>query len=238
MIDFNLPMRTYRSTILSYGVSFCSGSRSGAKGMDHRTQPTPAHQLAPTRGIRTSTGVPERFLFASCWFCSCSLPLPLPSPRIGCAPAPSLGVDHVRLAVPDFKPSTGDPQNDALLKTFNDTFWNDLDNSGVVELVSKSFYPLQVPGQPPEVTFGIWNSPPPNAAMLAFGNLGVATGKVTVQGWLYDVKNTARRDSRQTIHRRCHATMLPASSPTNSPMKSFSAWEAASPASPRAKSIL
>jgi TolB protein len=102
-----------------------------------------------------------------------------------------LGVDKVRLAVPDFKPSNADPQNTALLKTFNDTFWNDLDNSGVVELVSKSFYPLQVPGQPPEVTFGVWNSPPPNAAMLAFGNLAVAAGKVTVQGWLYDVKNTA-----------------------------------------------
>jgi TolB protein len=102
-----------------------------------------------------------------------------------------LGVDKVRLAVPDFKASDSDPQNAALLKIFNDTFWNDLDNSGVVELVSKSFYPLQVPGQPPEVTFPAWNTPPPNAAMLAFGNLGVAAGKVTVQGWLYDVKNTA-----------------------------------------------
>jgi TolB protein len=102
-----------------------------------------------------------------------------------------LGVEKVRLAVPDFKPSNSDPQNDALLKAFNDTFWNDLDNSGVVDLVSKSFYPLQLPGQPPEVTFGVWNSPPPNAAMLAFGNLGVAAGRLTVQGWLYDVKNTA-----------------------------------------------
>src|SRR6202043_583764 len=73
----------------------------------------------------------------------------------------------------------------------NDTFWNDLDNSGVVELVSKSFYPLQVPAQPGEITFPAWNSPPPNAAMLAFGNLAAANGKVTVQGWLYDVKNTA-----------------------------------------------
>jgi TolB protein len=102
-----------------------------------------------------------------------------------------LGVDKVRLAVPDFKPASSDPQNEVLLKTFNDTFWNDLDNSGVVELVSKSFYPLQVPGQPPEVTFPAWNAPPPNAAMLAFGNLGVAAGKIIVQGWLYDVKNTA-----------------------------------------------
>jgi len=102
-----------------------------------------------------------------------------------------LGVEKVRLAVPDFKPSNGDPQNAALLKTFNDTFWNDLDNSGVVELVSKSFYPLQVPGQPTDVTAEIWSSPPPNAAMLAFGNLAVAGGRVTVQGWLYDVKNSA-----------------------------------------------
>jgi len=101
----------------------------------------------------------------------------------------SLGVEKVRLAVPDFKPSTTDPANTALLKTFNDTLWNDLDVSGVVELVSKSFYPLQVPGQPPEVNFLAWNAPPPNAAMLAFGSLGVSGGKLTVQGWLYDVKN-------------------------------------------------
>jgi TolB protein len=101
----------------------------------------------------------------------------------------SLGVEKVRLAVADFKPATTDPQNTALLKTFNDTLWNDLDVSGVVELVTKSFYPLQLPGQPPEVNFIAWNSPPPNAAMLAFGNLGVSGGKLTVQGWLYDVKN-------------------------------------------------
>ena len=101
----------------------------------------------------------------------------------------SLGMEKVRLAVPDFKPSTTDPQNAALLKTFNDTLWNDLDVSGVVELASKSFYPLQIPGQPPEVNFPAWSSPPPNAAMLAFGNLGVSGGKLTVQGWLYDVKN-------------------------------------------------
>src|ERR1700741_654577 len=101
----------------------------------------------------------------------------------------SLGVEKVRLAVADFKPSSNDPANAALLKTFNDTLWNDLDVSGVVELVSKSFYPMQVPGQPSDVSFIAWNSPPPDAAMLAFGNLGVAGGKLTVQGWLDDVKN-------------------------------------------------
>jgi TolB protein len=102
----------------------------------------------------------------------------------------ALGIEKVRLAVPDFKPSTNDAANTALLKTFNDTLWNDLDVSGVVELVSKSFYPLQAPGQPPEVNFLAWSAPPPNAGMLAFGNLGVTDGKLTAQGWLFDVKNT------------------------------------------------
>jgi TolB protein len=100
-----------------------------------------------------------------------------------------LGVQKVRLAVPDFKPSTAEPKNADLLKTFNDTLWNDLDNAGIFDLVSKSFYPLQVPGQPSEMKFETWNQEPPNAAMVAFGNLGVSGANVTVQGWLYDVKN-------------------------------------------------
>jgi TolB protein len=101
-----------------------------------------------------------------------------------------LGVEKVRLAASDFQPANQDAKNAALLKTFNDTLWNDLDNAGIFDLVSKSFYPLQSPGQPTDVRFEAWSSPPPNASMLAFGNLGVVSDKVTVQGWLYDVKNT------------------------------------------------
>jgi TolB protein len=102
-----------------------------------------------------------------------------------------LGVDKVRLAVPDFKPSTSDAKNADLLKVFNDTLWNDLDNAGIFEMVSKSFYPLAVPGTPTDVQVGMWNAPPPNAVMLAFGSLGITGNNVTVQGWLYDVKNAA-----------------------------------------------
>src|SRR5262249_10899032 len=57
--------------------------------------------------------------------------------------------------------------------------------------VSKSFYPLGTIAAPADVNFGAWGSPPPNAAMLAFGTLGVANTKSMVQGWLYDVKNTS-----------------------------------------------
>src|SRR5262249_20199674 len=53
------------------------------------------------------------------------------------------------------------------------------------------YYPLLVPGNPGEMKLPTWANPPTNAAMVAFGNLGVAGGKVDVQGWLFDVKNTA-----------------------------------------------
>jgi TolB protein len=100
-----------------------------------------------------------------------------------------LGVDKVRLAVPDFNASTPDAKNADLLKAFNETLWNDLDNAGIFDMVSKSFYPLGQVGNPADVKFEGWSAPPPNAAMLAFGNLGVTGNGMTVQGWLYDVKN-------------------------------------------------
>ncbi len=100
-----------------------------------------------------------------------------------------LGVEKVRLAASDFKASTSDGKNSELLKVFNDTLWGDLDNAGIFDMVSKSFYPLGVVGAPADVKFESWSAPPPNAAMLAFGNLGVSGNSITVQGWLYDVKN-------------------------------------------------
>jgi len=102
-----------------------------------------------------------------------------------------LGVEKIRIAVQDFKASSQDPQNTELLKTFNDTLWNDLENAGVFDMASKSFYPLGQVGAPSDVKFEAWSAPPANAAMLVFGNLGSANGNATVQGWLYDVKNTA-----------------------------------------------
>ena len=102
-----------------------------------------------------------------------------------------LGVEKIRLATPDFKASTQDPKNSDLLKTFNDTLWSDLENAGIFDMVSKSFYPLGEIGTPADVRFESWSSPPPNAAMLAFGNLGSSGNGMTVQGWLYDVKNIA-----------------------------------------------
>ncbi|HEY6308195.1 MAG TPA: DPP IV N-terminal domain-containing protein [Candidatus Angelobacter sp.] len=97
--------------------------------------------------------------------------------------------DRPRLAVPDFKAGTTDPQTGPLNTVFNQTLWNDLDNAGIFDMVAKSFYPLLTPGQPAEIKEAAWGNPPPNAGLLAFGNLGANSGKVDVQGWLFDVKN-------------------------------------------------
>src|SRR5215831_4156343 len=96
----------------------------------------------------------------------------------------------IRLAVPDFKAANSDPQTAPLNTVFNQTLWNDLDNSGIFEMVSKSFYPLQTPGSPNEIKLDAWSNPPANASFVAFGNLGVTNGKLQVYGWLFDSKNT------------------------------------------------
>src|SRR6516162_9351433 len=74
-----------------------------------------------------------------------------------------LGVEKVRLAATDFRPSTQDAKNTELLQTFNDTLWNDLDNAGIFDMVSKSFLPTTAPGSPGEVRFNDFSAPPVNA---------------------------------------------------------------------------
>jgi TolB protein len=101
-----------------------------------------------------------------------------------------LGVEKVRLAAAEFKPATAGNAPD-LAKAFNETLWNDLQNAGIFDLVSRSFYPLTQPGTPGEVKLDAWSGAPANAAMLAFGNAGSDGKSLSVQGWLYDVRNTA-----------------------------------------------
>jgi TolB protein len=103
-----------------------------------------------------------------------------------------LGQEKVRLAVPEFQLAFGStPNSDTLRKVFNDTLWNDLENAGIFDMVSKSFYPLSQPARPADVALDAWGNPPASAGMLAFGNLGVSNDALAVKGWLYDVKNSA-----------------------------------------------
>jgi TolB protein len=85
---------------------------------------------------------------------------------------------------------TSDTGTQNLATTFNVTLGNDLQAAGIFDMVSRSFYPMSIPGAPQEVHLADWSGPPPNASMLAFGNLGVQGGYLNVQGWLYDTKNS------------------------------------------------
>jgi TolB protein len=100
-----------------------------------------------------------------------------------------LGVEKIRLAAPDFKQLTTGTETANPAMTFNLTFQNDLQQAGIFDMVSRSFFPLSIPGAPQEVVLNEWGSPPPNASMLAFGNISVQGGYLSVQGWLYDTKN-------------------------------------------------
>jgi TolB protein len=100
-----------------------------------------------------------------------------------------LGVEKIRLAAPDFKMLTSDTGTQNLATTFDLTLQNDLQAAGIFDMVSRSFYPMSVPGAPQEVNLPDWGNPPPNASMLAFGNIAVQGGSINVQGWLYDTKN-------------------------------------------------
>jgi TolB protein len=101
-----------------------------------------------------------------------------------------LGADKVRIAVASFKPVSGDAQTAPLKQTFDDTLYNDLQQAGVFDVVSKSLAPPLEPGSPQEIQLNSWAAAPANAQMVAFGALGATNDRLHVNGWLFDAKNT------------------------------------------------
>ena len=127
----------------------------------------------------------------------------------------NLGNDRIRIAAADFKPLGADPQTPALKAAFDATLYSDLGSAGIFDLVSKSLAPLATPGSPQEINLPQWSAAPASAAMVAFGSLSAANGRLIVYGWLFDSRNTvspqvlakqynevASQDSARTIAHR------------------------------------
>src|ERR1700674_5719920 len=93
-----------------------------------------------------------------------------------------LGVSKARLAAPDEAARSSEAQ--PLEKTFHDVLWSDLEYSGVLDMVSPSFYPTQVPSQPSEMRAADWAAAPANAYMVAYGNMTVEGTSLAVAGFL------------------------------------------------------
>ncbi|MFZ0821414.1 MAG: DPP IV N-terminal domain-containing protein [Candidatus Acidiferrales bacterium] len=100
-----------------------------------------------------------------------------------------LGVQKARVAVADFAaPVDGGAGTQPLAKEFSDVVRGDLDYSGIIEIVSPSMYPTQVPSQPSELNSQVWADAPASSQFLAFGNLSANGATIAVQAWFYDVR--------------------------------------------------
>jgi TolB protein len=98
-----------------------------------------------------------------------------------------LGVSKARVAVADFVGNT--PTAQPLATEFSDVVRDDLDYSGILDLVSKSYNPLQSTANPAQLDYKAWTDAPASAQLLAFGNLSASTTDLQIQAWLYDVRN-------------------------------------------------
>jgi TolB protein len=112
------------------------------------------------------------------------------------------------IAVPDLR---GAGAAQPLMNAFNETLYNDLDSAGVLKIVPKSMYPLQVPQQPsdfraaqPAATrpgqtppsggglwLSDWASPPASAQWLVVGYTAVQNNVLVLYGWLYDTSQSS-----------------------------------------------
>jgi TolB protein len=116
----------------------------------------------------------------------------------------NLGAPKIRLAVSEFQPQSVDQQLVRLTREFNDVLHNDLDDSGIFDMVSKSMFPLKIPTEPGEVDFNAWTSPPAEAQMLVFGKTEIVNSNLVITGRLFDVKNSA---NPSVLGKRYVATM-------------------------------
>jgi TolB protein len=109
-----------------------------------------------------------------------------------------LGVTKVRLAVPETAVRSAPAQ--PFQKTFHDVLWADLNYSGIVDMVSESFYPLSAPSQPSELNAQQWSAQPCNAYMVAYGNLSVNGTSLSLAGYLSQVNNQTATTALQKIY--------------------------------------
>ncbi len=98
-----------------------------------------------------------------------------------------LGVEKARVAVADFVPRSASVE--PLANTFSDTVRADLAYSGILESVSKSFFPPVTPSVPLELKYSAWSDPPALAHLLAFGNLNAGGNNLAIEAYFYDLRN-------------------------------------------------
>ena len=110
-----------------------------------------------------------------------------------------LGVEKPRVAVADFAPRSDTAKPHSTL--FTQVVRDDLAFSGILDMVSPSFYPTAQPSVPSELRYISWTDPPVNSHFVAFGNLVESTGEAAIQAWFYDVTNPSTQPVIAKIYR-------------------------------------
>jgi TolB protein len=110
-----------------------------------------------------------------------------------------LGIEKIRVAVADFGPRADNAKTHS--QQFTQIVRDDLAFSGIIDLVSPSFYPTQAITQPSELQYPAWTDPNVKANYVAFGNLTETTSEVAIQAWLYDVNNPSSQSVVGKIYR-------------------------------------
>ena len=110
-----------------------------------------------------------------------------------------LGVTKARLAVPD-EGSRSTPLRSPCERPFTMCSGPICNTAGVLDLVSPSFYPLQVPTQPSELKAADWSAAPANAYMVAYGYLTLNGTNLPFAGFLSDVRNPTAPLALQKIY--------------------------------------
>jgi TolB protein len=98
-----------------------------------------------------------------------------------------IGEEKPRIAVPDFVPRSDEAKAHAAL--FTGVVRDDLSFSGIVDLVSPSYYPTQPLSQPQELRNLTWTDAPLNSNFVAFGYFTETSAEVVIYAWMYDVRN-------------------------------------------------
>jgi TolB protein len=110
-----------------------------------------------------------------------------------------LGIEKIRVAVADFGPRADNAKTHS--QQFTQIVRDDLAFSGIIDLVSPSFYPTQALTQPSELQYPAWSDPNVKANYVAFGNLTETTSEVAIQAWMYDVNNPSSQSVVGKIYR-------------------------------------
>jgi TolB protein len=105
------------------------------------------------------------------------------------------GVVGVKIAVPEFQPAAANPKTADRAAIFNQVLLDDLNYSGGVTVVSRSYYPVGKFGSPGDIKPEDWTKPAVDAQFIAFGNLRAENGTLSAEARLWDLKNPANREA-------------------------------------------